>query len=174
MNDPYNAQAARPLLYSEWRRQNGNGTRANYNDYLRAMRMGSDPVTAKIVDKLYGDHEPERRFTRDEVLTAINAGAQLVQDDEGIHLGGRDTDLVNLVVNAAGSMFDDPPPASVDEVAERCYQPDPECAVCGDEVTENDDGSYAHRSPPQPEDEHEPAVKDIGDVVRGWISGDYS
>lgn len=185
---------ARPLLYHEWRRQNGNGTRNGYNDYLRELRMGNDPVTAGIVDKLYGDDKPgkidpgrlnrlvaeqeaaasERTYTRDEVLTAVNAGAQLVQDDDGIHLSGRDTDLVNLVVNAAGSMLDDPPPASVDEVAERCYQPDPECAVCGDEVTENDDGRYAHRSPPQPEDEHEPVVKSIGDVVRGWISGDYS
>lgn len=169
----------RPLLYHEWRRQHRNGNRTSYQVYLNEMGWGNssgDPAVAQVVDKLYGDHEPERTYTRDEVLTAINAGAQLVQDDDGISLGGRDTDLVNLVVNAAGSMLDDPPPASVDEVVERCYDPDPdpECTICGDEVTENDDGSYAHRSPPQPEDEHEPAVRSPGDVVRGWISGDYS
>jgi hypothetical protein len=122
---------------------------------------------------MYGDNPAgERRFTRDEVLTAINAGAQLVQDDGGIYLSDRDTDLVNLIVNAAGSMLDDPPPASLDEVAERCYQADPACAVCGGDLELSDqypEAGYVHMS--GKDDTHQPVLRNPGDVIRGWISG---
>ena len=52
------------------------------------------------------------RYEHDHVTNAINAGADTIRD--ALDLGERDTDLVNLVVNAAvtsleqpGSTFDD-------------------------------------------------------------------
>lgn len=122
MNDPYNDQAARPLLYSEWRRQNS-GTRADYNEYLRAMRLGTDPVTAMIVNKLYGDGEPAGRlYTRQEILDAIGTAANMAtqaHEYESSETIAAD-DAVNLTVNATGYLLDHPG-ASLEEIIVTCY-----------------------------------------------------
>jgi hypothetical protein len=145
MNDPYSNQAARPLLYSEWRRQNS-GTRTDYNEYLRAMRMGTDPVTAMIVNKLYGDvtqdealaaaeiisklspkpEEPEkpaeRLYARQEVLDAIGTAANMAtqaHEYESSETIAAD-DAVNLTVHAAGYLLDHPD-ASLEEIILTCY-----------------------------------------------------
>jgi hypothetical protein len=124
VNDPYSAQAARPLLYSEWRRLNEGGTRANYNDYLRDMRMGSDPVTANIVDTSWPGPglAEERRYTRGEVTAALNRASDLVQEpidweDHGTVL--LDTGL-NLAANATEYLLDHPG-ATLDEIIPACY-----------------------------------------------------
>lgn len=110
----------RPLLYSEWRQAHGNN-RAAYDAYLRETRMGSDPVTAGIIDQLYGDHTPERTFTRDEVRDVLNRAVDLVLvlvvlDSNTI----KTNDVVNLIINAAGYLLSHPS-ASLDEVILDCY-----------------------------------------------------
>ena len=153
--------------FSEWRRVNS-GTRADYENYL--SRTGYDPVTADIVSQMYGDSESEPRFTRDEVNKAVNNGVQLVLDDSKLYLSDRDTDLANVIVNVALSMLDTPPPATLDEAIERNYQPDPECEICGGDLSEQEpDAGYVHRYG-QDDNDHQPVVKSTADVVRGWLA----
>lgn len=135
----------RPLLYHEWRRQNKNGNRNGYQAYLNEMGWGNgDPLVAGIVDKLYGDDDdpvaaevareqanltlygtnrPERRFTRDEVTTALGKAANLMQD---IHDSYEDGDTlaadatVDLALNAAGYLLEHPG-ATLDEAIISSY-----------------------------------------------------
>jgi hypothetical protein len=85
-------------------------------------------------------------LTREQVEKAVNAGADLVLDDDQIGGSDRDRDLVNLVCNAILSLLDEPG-LTLDEVIER-----------------NWDGEEA--------DGDEPA-KTAVEVVRGWW-GDWS
>ena len=127
------------------------------------------------MSRAVSSYEPAgRTFTRDEVSTAVNAGVQLALDDNELSLSDRDYDLVNLIVNAALSMLDDPPPASLDEVIERNYQPDPECATCGGPLiydyameAQGHEGTYRHA---YENNEHEPVPEKVTDVVRGWVN----
>lgn len=45
-------------------------------------------------------------YTRDQVAAAVNAGADCIRD--ALDVGDRDTDLINLVVNAALTFLDQP------------------------------------------------------------------
>ena len=65
----------------------------------------------------------EPAFTRAQVEQAANAGADLVRD--GLDIGDRDTDLINLVVNAALTMLDEPGISDLDDVIRRCYETEP-------------------------------------------------
>jgi hypothetical protein len=63
-----------------------------------------------------------KTYSRDDVSQAVNAGANLVTGDPGIYMDeGRDWSLVNLVVNAALSLLDDPG-MSLDEVIRANWQ----------------------------------------------------
>ena len=161
-------QQPRPLLYHEWRQQNRRGDQIGYNAYLAEVFRSSDPVVAGVVDKLYGDHEPERTFTREQVQELVNAGVSLVTGDSGIFISDRDTDLINVVVNAGLSMLDDNPPTTLNEVIERNWQPYPECAVCSFDLTLAENGSYVHDDPSN--DYHRPVVKTTAAIVRGWLA----
>jgi hypothetical protein len=61
-------------------------------------------------------------YDREEVSRAVNAGADLVRD--GLPTGDRDSDLLNLVVNAALTLLDEPG-LDLDEVIRRCYEVEP-------------------------------------------------
>ena len=65
----------------------------------------------------------EPAFTRAQVEQAANAGADLVRD--GLDIGDRDTDLINLVVNATLTMLDEPGVSDLDDVIRRCYETEP-------------------------------------------------
>lgn len=54
-----------------------------------------------------------KTFTRDQVSTAVNAGADLVRDE--LELGDRDCDLLNVAVCAMLTVLDDPS-ADLDKV----------------------------------------------------------
>jgi hypothetical protein len=121
--------------------------------------------------------DTEHRFTRDEVSTAVNAGVQLILDDNEISLSDRDYDLVNLVVNAGLSMLDNPPPRTPDEVIERNYQPDLKCVICGGrlipETGENgENGEYSGRYTHSytMDNDHDAMPAKTADIVRGWIN----
>ncbi|MFK4187261.1 hypothetical protein ACI2L4_25105 [Streptomyces sparsogenes] len=64
-------------------------------------------------------------YTRDQVADAVNAGAGLVLD--GLNLGERDEDVINLVVNAALAVLDTPgatgedPKITLDDVMNQNY-----------------------------------------------------
>jgi hypothetical protein len=57
-------------------------------------------------------------YSREQVEQAVNAGADLVRDD--LPAGERDTDLINLVVNAALTLLDNPG-LSLDQVMDGSY-----------------------------------------------------
>ncbi|WP_205327050.1 hypothetical protein [Glycomyces sp. YM15] len=57
-------------------------------------------------------------YTRDQVSTAVNAGADTIKD--ALELGERDADLINLIVNAALTCLDRPD-ASFDDVVNENY-----------------------------------------------------
>lgn len=61
-------------------------------------------------------------YTREQVSEAVNVGADLVRDD--LDVGDRDIDLINLVVNAALTLLDEPS-LSLDDVIKRCYDAEP-------------------------------------------------
>lgn len=61
-------------------------------------------------------------YTREDVMAAVNAGVDLVLDE--LALGECQADLVNLVVNAIGTVLDNPG-ASLDQVIEENYDEDP-------------------------------------------------
>ena len=61
-------------------------------------------------------------FSREQVAQAVNAGADLVRDE--LPTGDRDADLINLVVNAALTLLDEPG-LDLDEVIRRCYEAEP-------------------------------------------------
>lgn len=93
----------------------------------------------------------DRLFTRKQVETAWNAGAELVLQDSRLQLSGRDTDLVNLVCNAIGTCLDHPETSNLDAVILANYDPE----------TEDDDV-------PGPDGELPDTVK--VDIVREWIN----
>jgi len=57
------------------------------------------------------------------LMTAVNAAADLVHD--GLGLGDRDMDVLNLVVNATATLIDNPD-ATLDDVITEQYSTDPE------------------------------------------------
>ncbi|MFE0775707.1 hypothetical protein [Streptomyces sp. NPDC058861] len=57
-------------------------------------------------------------YTYKQVRKAMNHGADMVMEEVG---GDRDTDLVNLVVNAALALLDDPS-MDIDAVIEASYE----------------------------------------------------
>jgi hypothetical protein len=57
-------------------------------------------------------------YSREQVERAVNAGADLVRD--GTPAGERETDLINLVVNAALTLLDQPG-LTLDEVMDASY-----------------------------------------------------
>jgi hypothetical protein len=61
-------------------------------------------------------------YSREQVARAVNAGADLVRD--GLPTGDRDADLINLVVNAALTLLDEPG-LNLDDVISRCYDAEP-------------------------------------------------
>lgn len=65
---------------------------------------------------------PAREYTREQVSTAVNAAADLVRDS--LDLSDRDGDLVNLIVNAALTLLDEPG-LSLDDAIRLCYETDP-------------------------------------------------
>ncbi len=65
----------------------------------------------------------DRQYSLTEISEAVNKGADLVLDD--IAPSEYDRDLVNLVVNAAMAMLDNPA-ATLDEVITENYSESPE------------------------------------------------
>ncbi|MGW7434701.1 hypothetical protein [Streptomyces sp. NPDC054849] len=63
-------------------------------------------------------------FSLRELTTAANGGADLVLD--GLDLGDRDRDLINLVVNAIVTVAEDPQVDDLDSVIETNYDESPE------------------------------------------------
>ncbi|KPC89288.1 hypothetical protein [Streptomyces sp. STCH 565 A] len=63
-------------------------------------------------------------FSLDDIRFAVNQGADLVQ--EGLDLGDRDSDLINLVVNAIVTVAEDPDVDGLDTVIETQYGESPE------------------------------------------------
>jgi hypothetical protein len=61
-------------------------------------------------------------FTRDQVSRAVNDGADLVS--EALSLGELETDLINLIVNAALSKLDNPD-VDFDTMIEENFDGDP-------------------------------------------------
>lgn len=61
-------------------------------------------------------------FTRDQVSRAVNDGADLVSD--ALSLGESETDLINLIVNAALSKLDNPD-VDFDTMIEENFDSDP-------------------------------------------------
>jgi hypothetical protein len=74
----------------------------------------------ELVDTL----RPARLFTRDQVETAWNAGAELVLQDDELGLSDSETDLVNLVCNAIGTCLDHPETDSLSRVILANYDPE--------------------------------------------------
>ncbi|WP_327377648.1 hypothetical protein OG393_29090 [Streptomyces sp. NBC_01216] len=68
-------------------------------------------------------HEPVYVWTREDISNAVNNGVDLVADE----LAGseRDADLMNMVVNAAMTLLENPH-YTLDEVIQECYDEDPE------------------------------------------------
>ena len=60
-------------------------------------------------------------LTRDQVSQAVNDGAELVIHDDGLQVGERETDLINLVVNAAMTLLDKPG-TTLDQVMDSNYE----------------------------------------------------
>lgn len=68
----------------------------------------------------------DKTYSRDEVNQAVNAGIDLITGDREIYLSGRDHDLLNLAVNAALSLLDNPD-WTLDDVIRHNYESeDPE------------------------------------------------
>lgn len=71
---------------------------------------------------------PDRTYTRDQVSAAVNSAAELVLNDEEL-FPYEDSDsirihtFIDLVVNAAMSLLDDPG-MSLDDVMNSCWQAD--------------------------------------------------
>jgi len=154
--------------FSEWRRENPDGTRNQYYNYLgnllrKAQQANAgDPVVARIVDKLYGDLEPERTYTREEVSAALGQAANLVQET---HDGYENTDTVfedtavDLAVNA-GLYLLDRPDATLDEIIPASY--------ADVELNDSDfeDGELDDNGNPLPGRDRAALVR----KVRGWLA----
>ncbi|MGW2864316.1 hypothetical protein [Streptomyces sp. NPDC001205] len=67
-------------------------------------------------------YEPVYVWTREDISKAVNNGADLVGDELGSE---RDTDLLNMVVNAVLTLLENPH-YTLDEVITECYDEDPE------------------------------------------------
>lgn len=91
-----------------------------------------------------------KTYSRDEVETAWNAGAELVLQDGDLQLSDRDTDLVNLVCNAIGTCLDQPETDDLTTVILANYDPD--------------DASNDYNRSREMSDETR------ADIVRGWIN----
>jgi hypothetical protein len=63
------------------------------------------------------------QYTPEQVATAVNAGADVVKD--ALDVGERDTDLINLVVNAALVCLKQPE-ADFDDVVKANYTETPD------------------------------------------------
>jgi hypothetical protein len=61
---------------------------------------------------------PPRTYTREEVVAAVKAGADLVNQDGQIGGSDRDMDLIDLVCNAILTLIDEPG-MTLDQVIER-------------------------------------------------------
>ncbi|MFD9593070.1 hypothetical protein ACFWA9_09970 [Kitasatospora sp. NPDC059973] len=62
-------------------------------------------------------------LTREEFMTLVNGAADLILD--ALDLGERDSDLINLVVNATGAMIDNPD-VTFDEMVIEQYSETPD------------------------------------------------
>ena len=71
-----------------------------------------------------GSASMARTYTYEQVSTAVNAGADLVTDGLA-GLGDMERDLVNLVVNAALTVLEQPRVRTFDGVVRRCYSDSP-------------------------------------------------
>ncbi|MFJ7205594.1 hypothetical protein ACIQWR_18905 [Streptomyces sp. NPDC098789] len=69
-----------------------------------------------------GVHREVYVWTREDIATAVNAGADLVTAELGSE---RDQDLMNMVVNAVLHILENPN-ASLDEVIRENYEEEPE------------------------------------------------
>jgi hypothetical protein len=107
----------------------------------------------KITDMLAA--HADKVFTREQVETAWNAGADLVLQDDDLQLGGRDTDLVNLVCNAIGTCLDHPETDSLETVILANYDPETDLLEDEEENAKLSD-----------EDIRAACVK----TVKGWIN----
>ncbi|MFJ7901870.1 hypothetical protein ACIQ6V_15500 [Streptomyces sp. NPDC096198] len=76
-------------------------------------------TTTRLTGSVY---EPVYVWTREDIANAVNNGADLVGDELGSE---RDTDLLNMVVNAVLTLLDNPH-YTLDEVITECYDEDPE------------------------------------------------
>ncbi|MEV8022470.1 hypothetical protein AB0O76_40495 [Streptomyces sp. NPDC086554] len=87
--------------------------------------IGSDVVkVGERAAALTGEiHEPVYVWTREDISNAVNNGADLVADE--LTGSERDTDLMNMVVNAVMTLLDNPH-YTLDEVITECYDEDPE------------------------------------------------
>lgn len=90
------------------------------------LRAASDDATARgytMICAQDGGMSPSAAaYSREQVSEAVNAGADLVRDD--LDVDGRDVDLINLIVNAALTLLDEPG-LSLDDVIKRCYDTEP-------------------------------------------------
>ncbi|MGK5627023.1 hypothetical protein [Streptomyces sp. URMC 123] len=90
-----------------------------------ARAIGSDVINVgEYAAGLAGDvHEQVYVWTREDISKAVNSGVDLVADE--LAKSERDTDLMNMVVNAVMTLLDNPH-YTLDEVIQECYDEDPE------------------------------------------------
>ncbi|MEU9795040.1 hypothetical protein AB0E27_31360 [Streptomyces sparsogenes] len=89
--------------------------------YLTTTMHDIYPSTSGLVREV--TEVSETTHSRGQVSTALNSGADLVSI--GLDLGDRDTDLINLIVNAQAHVLDKPD-ADLDEVIGTNYSESPE------------------------------------------------
>ncbi|MEH6373672.1 hypothetical protein V7793_04830 [Streptomyces sp. KLMMK] len=87
--------------------------------------IGSDVVKmGERAATLTGEiHEPVYVWTREDISNAVNNGVDLVVDE--LTGSERDSDLMNMVVNAVMTLLENPH-YTLDEVITECYDEDPE------------------------------------------------
>jgi hypothetical protein len=99
-------------------------TPTDSNEQQTSVRVDADSAAEAIStatsENCHRTSGANALFTRDQVSTAMNAGADLVRDDPGLQLGDLEIDVINLVINAAMTQLDNPT-VSLDEVMNENY-----------------------------------------------------
>ncbi|MFF6794230.1 hypothetical protein ACFY9C_34770 [Streptomyces filamentosus] len=92
-------------------------TAGDRQDRARALSAFQDAFTAYMKARTAG-LTPPRRYTREDVHTALNAAADMINDE--LNIGESESDIVNLSVNASVTLMENPH-ATFEEVASENY-----------------------------------------------------
>ncbi|MFF3249710.1 hypothetical protein ACFYWP_01560 [Actinacidiphila glaucinigra] len=106
-----------------WAREYGHevqGVGEDVRAYVTTMLHDFYPSEAGLVR----DVNEVKTYTREQISTALNAGADLAID--GLGLGEPYRDAINLAVNSQGHVLDNPDTDDIDEVISENYDASPE------------------------------------------------